>query len=361
VSFFTDLFTPETWNKFREVGAGVRGFTMRQRRTAEQLVPGDMICCYVTRLSRWSGILEVISAVFVDTTPIFMDPDPYVVRFKVRPIIMLDLEQAIPIFDRAIWSNLAITRNLRPREFGWAQIANLRTSLRRLSDADGNLLAGALREQTTRHRLYPLSELDKKRLAVSAPSGALNKPIRFEPQTKDSSRESIKIRATLARLGIEMGFQIWVRRNNKQSILELLPVSIHDAFLSELPFNYDEVTLSKIEQIDVMWLHHRAVAHAFEIEHATAVYPGLLRMGALLALQPNTNIRLHIVGPDDKRQKLIREMKRPVFSLIAKEPLHKSCSFLPYSAVESISQMADRGHLNDKVIGSFEKRGSGLL
>ena len=56
--------------------------------------------------------------------------------------------------------------------------------------------------------------------------------------------------------------------------------------LSVLPLNYNEPTLQTIEQIDVLWLRGRAIVRAFEVEHTTAVYSGILRMVDLLALQP---------------------------------------------------------------------------
>lgn len=96
------------------------------------------------------------------------------------------------------------------------------------------------------------------------------------------------------------------------------------AFLDDLPLNYDQTTLDTIEQIDVIWLKRRSIARAFEVEHTTAVYSGLLRMADLLALQPNMDIRLHIVAPDERRDKVFREMLRPVFSLLDRGPLARS-------------------------------------
>jgi hypothetical protein len=56
--------------------------------------------------------------------------------------------------------------------------------------------------------------------------------------------------------------------------------------LDLLPLNYDETTIRAIEQIDVIWLKRRAIVRAFEVEHTTAVYSGILRMADLPALQP---------------------------------------------------------------------------
>jgi hypothetical protein len=112
MAYFTDLFTPETWKGFRKHGAEVSGFRERQRRAAEHVSKGDILCCYLVKLSRWCGLLEVISDIYQDATPISTDPDPFVVRFKVRPLVVLESELAIPIFDDALWPKLSITREL---------------------------------------------------------------------------------------------------------------------------------------------------------------------------------------------------------------------------------------------------------
>lgn len=65
------------------------------------------------------------------------------------------------------------------------------------------------------------------------------------------------------------------------------------------------------------------MARAFEIEHTTSIFSGLLRMADLLALQPNMNIRLHIVAPEERAEKVKIEIKRPVFSLLGDGPLYK--------------------------------------
>ena len=38
---------------------------------AERIKPGDVFVCYLTRLSRWFGLLEVIEGPFIDDKPIF--------------------------------------------------------------------------------------------------------------------------------------------------------------------------------------------------------------------------------------------------------------------------------------------------
>jgi hypothetical protein len=137
--------------------------------------------------------------------------------------------------------------------------------------------------------------------------------------------------------------------------MELVPAPLHDKFLEILPLNYDDTTLRTIEQIDVLWLKGRSMARAFEIEHTTAIYSGLLRMADLLALQPNMNIRLHIVAPLDKRERVLREIRRPVFSLLDPSPLYEQCSFLSYDSIDSLAQTRHLSHMSDSIIAEYEE------
>jgi hypothetical protein len=145
MAYFLNLFTPETWSAFRKHGCQISGFRERQRTTArERLQPGDIFLCYLVKLSRWCGALEVTSKAFLDSTPTFSDPDPFVVRFHVRPIVVLEPERSLPMLDKELWERLAITREIPFGVKGWG--IPFRGSLRELTKghlfwtpADGRL------------------------------------------------------------------------------------------------------------------------------------------------------------------------------------------------------------------------------
>ena len=63
---------------------------------------------------------------------------------------------------------------------------------------------------------------------------------------------------------------------------------------------------------------------AFEVEHTTSVYSGLLRMSDLAALSPNLNFPLYIVAPEDRMNKVRRELSRPTYQYLE---LHRRCGF----------------------------------
>lgn len=168
-------------------------------------------------------------------------------------------------------------------------------------------------------------------------------------------RPSFHVQAKLAEIGVRMGFKVWLPRSDKGRVCELVSMADQVGFLEDLPLNYEKTTLDTIEQIDVIWLRGRSIVRAFEVEHTTAIYSGLLRMADLLALQPNMDIRLHIVAPDERRDKVFREMLRPVFSLLDRQPLSKSCTFISYESVSAIRNIEHLAHLNDTVIGEYEE------
>jgi hypothetical protein len=177
----------------------------------------------------------------------------------------------------------------------------------------------------------------------------------IEPKAPEA-RLSFQIQAKLAEIGAIMGFKIWVPRVDRGRVRELVQQDYRAAFLEDdLPFTYKDSTLETIEQIDVLWIKRGSIERAFEVEHSTAVYSGLLRMADLLALQPNINIRLHIVAHEDRRDKVFHEMQRPVFSLLAHGPLSRSCTFISYDSVEAIRNMEHLAHTTDSIINEYEE------
>ena len=370
MSYFLNLFTPETWSAFREHGANISGFRYRQRRVAQDHIKeGDIFLCYMVRLSRWCGVLRIVSPAFQDEKPIFKNPDPFVIRFKVEPIVLLDPEFSLPILDDRIWDGLSETKGIDKGSRGWA--VNFRSSLRKIEDSDGEFLSSQLEKQKEEKSEYPLTDKDRRQLAkvfkVRTLSGEISVDVPEDDEdghddantdveaTTSESRQSHLVQAKVAKIGIKMGFQIWVPRNDKARVLDHVSDDEKPLFLDILPINYDDTTLRTIEQIDVIWLKGRSIARAFEVEHTTAVYSGLLRMADLLALQPNMDIRLHIVAPDEKREKVLREIRRPVFSLLERGPLYEKCTFLSYNSIKSLGDTSHLVHMNDSIIEEYEE------
>jgi hypothetical protein len=78
-------------------------------------------------------------------------------------------------------------------------------------------------------------------------------------------------------------------------------------------------------------------------------------MADLLALQPNMEIRLHIVAPAVKREKVFQEIRRPVFSLLEKGPLAESCTYLSYDSLRELAAQKHLTHLSDTVLDEYSE------
>ncbi|BCA55954.1 hypothetical protein W02_30940 [Nitrospira sp. KM1] len=327
---------------------------------ADRIKPGDVFVCYLTRLSRWFGLLEVVEGPFIDNHPIFIsENDPFVVRFRVRPHVWLDVKVGIPIHDELIWNGLSFTQGLAKGSIGWT--GKVRGSLVRLDDRDALFLSDRLKKQSTEQKSYPLSDQDIRRLSthtVNRSDKVVNVSVPDDSNLFEDveaveieTRESIRMQALTARIGQQMGLSIWIPRADRSGVLK----ELKDAgqVLERLPLNYDDTTLRTIEQIDVLWLRGRSIVRAFEIEHTTSVYSGILRMADLLALQPNMDIKLHIIAPVMKREKVFQEIRRPVFSLLEKGPLAETCTYISYDSLRELNGLKHLEHLSDSVLDEY--------
>jgi hypothetical protein len=359
MAYFTNLFTTETYEAFWNSDRSICGFRESQMSMAARVKKGDRLVAYIKGVSRWAGVAEVEEGPFVDKSPLFVrEGDPFVVRFKVKSVGWLALENAIPMREAEVFQHLTFTRG---REKGY-WLGPLRRSLQHLVDDDGRLLETLITSQLTLLKTFPLEEQrdSPKPKQVRRADGVVDVTVPRDDgelpavETGKASRDSIKNQADLARLGEAMGFRIWIPRNDRAAVTQHWSPA-DGVLLDLLPLNYDDATLETIEQIDVLWLKGRAIQRAFEVEHTTAIYSGLLRMADLLALQPNMNIALHIVAPAERREKVLSEIRRPVFSLLENQPLSKRCTYLAYEDLRDIMALKHLSHLSDSVLEEYHE------
>ncbi|GAA4324084.1 hypothetical protein GCM10023144_05370 [Pigmentiphaga soli] len=175
-----------------------------------------------------------------------------------------------------------------------------------------------------------------------------------EEVSADSVRESMRVQGLVAKIGETLGFRIWLPRADRSRVLKVWHPE-PDVLLDDLPLNYDSSTMKTVEQIDVLWLRKRSIVRAFEVEHTTSVYSGLLRMADLVALQPNISLKLHIVAPVEKREKVLQEIMRPVFSLLEGRALKDMCTYLSYDHIRDIGELKHLGRMSDEIIEDYEE------
>ena len=191
-------------------------------------------------------MLQVESDAYYDDSPIFDDPDPFTVRFRVKPIVVLEPELAIPIYDDRVWAKLTITNQHERGSRSWTGF--FRGSLNKFEEDDGSYLVELLKKQESNPESYPLNDKDKRQLARRRKVRTLDREVEVEvpdheeddaglepamvgPALAPDSRESIQVQAKVAQIGAEMGFRIWVPRNDRARVLEHIPATMHEKFL----------------------------------------------------------------------------------------------------------------------------------
>lgn len=363
MAYYIDLFSPETYFAYSNSERSISGFRERQRGIASSIKPGDKLICYMTKLSRWVGVLEVTSSFFVDDSPIFIHPvDPFIIRFKVIPQVWLLPEQAVPINQDICWKYLSFTKTLPKKSQAWTGM--VRGSLRKLDDEDGQYLEALLLKQSQVPKSYKLNELDNKKLKISIVNSTEGQIIVSIPEDEKDSEgtkkqiqteqyESIKVQAKLAEIGERMNLKVWLPRSDRQRVLEIWQPESELSLLERLPLNYDDVTLRTIENIDVLWIKKHSIIRAFEVEHTTSIYSGILRMADLMALQPNLSIKAHIVAPVQRRSKVLQEIARPVFALLERGPLSESCTYISYDTVSERLNDKNLEYMNDTILEKY--------
>jgi hypothetical protein len=363
VAYYLNLFSPATYEAFSKSDRTVSGFQERHHAAAKRIKPGDTLLCYLTKVSRWAGSLTVVEGPFIDKTPIYSPDDPFIVRFRVTPDIWLPMDKAVPIKEDELWQHLSFTKSHEKGSSAWAQ--SVKGSLRTISDEDAEVILSVLQRQATGGTTYPVDQEVYQRLithvvrradrdvTVTVPP-AVEEPVPQAPTVATEPRESFRVQALLAEIGARMGLKVWLPKPDRGPVLQEWKGD-HDALLERLPLNYDDVTLKTVERIDVLWLKGRSIRRAFEVEHSTSIYSGLLRMADLLALQPNMDIRLHIVAPEERRDKVFAEIRRPVFSLLESGPLSESCTFMSYESVRELAKELNLEYLSDRVLERYEE------
>lgn len=341
-TYWLDLFAVETWQEFRDHGATVSGFSEGRMVTVRRMRPGDYLLCYLTRASRWVGILEVTGETYLDQTPIWSS-QLFPSRIPVKPVIALDPEFGVPVLDMR--DELTVFENLdNPNR--WS--GPFRGSPAKWKPADGEVIFRALRNAADNPVERPLGKLRRGSsrgvVVVSDPGGnevelvPADDPV--EPTVGlDEGTTHTEIQYLLARLGADMGFDVHVARNDTSRVWRGQRLGDLPRLRESLPQQFDPTTNRTIELIDLLWLQGNAITAAFEIESTTSIYSGLLRMSDLLAMQPNIAIPLFLVAPDERRNKVIQQVNRPTFDRM-KPPLVEVCRFISFDVLRESLQQA---------------------
>jgi hypothetical protein len=338
MTYWLNLFTGRTWQEFQKAGASISGFREHNWNRAKDIKPGDIFLCYMVGVKRWVGLLELASGRFRDETPIFSE-EVFPVRFQVKPLVMLPADHGVPM------EMLRGRLSFYPADLTTAKWSgHVRSSPTRYKENDGAAIVAALNDA----QRNPVSRaVDKRQLGRSANlyktklkigDQEIERVVSIPPGEEDEVEAPVAIGAPthseiqwrLLDLGSQMGLDVWAPKRDRGRSWKLKTIGDVARMRDRLPTQFDYQTNRTIEEIDVLWLSGQMIVAAFEVEHSTSIFSGLLRMSDLLTMQPNLDMKLYIVGPDERAPKFRSEVARPTFAGRPK-PLHSLCRFLPYS------------------------------
>ncbi len=342
MNYWLDLFTGTTWEDFIKNEAKVSGFSERRRKLCEKIKPGDILLCYITGIMRWVGALQVIGS-SNDTSDIWSQGE-YPVRFDIKPIVLLTPEQGVPMeklegkvyFYKGPEDRKKYKGMVRGSPNLFKVVEDGKKILSMLEEAKKNPITEPYDEKKFRRK--PTYKVESKQdgiiktVEVTVPEKEDIKVKVAKTPEERQEREHSKIQYLLLKLGSDMGLDVWIARNDKSILEENSRFEKIQNVLTKLPTTFNEVTQKTIELIDVIWFNNNSIEAAFEIESTTSIYSGLLRMSDLVSLQPNLEINLFLVAPEDRRDKVAQEIRRPTFSLL-KKPLNEICGFLSFKTL----------------------------
>lgn len=147
--YWLDLFTPKTWEEAHRRNFEISGFREKRWSITQKIKPGDLLICYITEISRFAGILMVISKPYKDekkAKEIWKEAF-FPCLMNVKPVITLDFLHSIPA--KEIIPKLTIAKK-------WGGIR--RGSPNRINKEDGDKIREILQESKKENREYPLAE-----------------------------------------------------------------------------------------------------------------------------------------------------------------------------------------------------------
>ena len=130
----------------------------------------------------------------------------------------------------------------------------------------------------------------------------------------ESDRTHTHIQRWLRAIGLGLGYDGWIAANDRGRAYEGGRLS--DGCLANLDAFAGAPGLDAVRLIDVLWLGKEdgAIHAAFEVEHSTSIYSGIVRM-LDLALVPCGNLLkgIFLVAPDSREEEVRAQITRPAF------------------------------------------------
>lgn len=235
----------------------------------------------------------------------------------------------VPPFNTAILKGYNALTGSKAKLGRWHEYLAMREGVLRLNDEfrdvlsnDLGAVAGLLFDLGSGRYVPPPAEDDAAALdawqadlaRVREEGAAARKAM---AAASESDRTHTQVQGWLRDLGLALGFRVWVAANDRGR-----PCGagrLGDGCLAELPAPLASAAgADAVRLIDVLWLELTdcRVAAAFEVEHTTSIYSGIVRL-LDLALGTEGSVRgLFLVAPDGREEDVRSQLARPAFQRV---------------------------------------------
>lgn len=163
-----------------------------------------------------------------------------------------------------------------------------------------------------------------------------------------------QVQGWLRDLGLALGFDVHIAVNDRAR--EYGGGRLDEGCRSELPPGVEIAPgADAVRLIDVLWISRdeARVAAAFEVEHSTSIYSGIVRLLDLALGGPDQAVHgLYLVAPDAREEEVRAQLTRPAFRTVA----HLDVRFLPYGELAVHRESMARFGQGLKAIEAIAKR-----
>lgn len=166
--------------------------------------------------------------------------------------------------------------------------------------------------------------------------------------TEEEDSEHSKAQNALIKLGKITGCSVCIASNDRNRSFH--GKTLGGECLKQLPnLGLSDEASRKISLIDIIWIKQNAPVCAFEVETTTSIYSGLLRMSDLISVVPALNVKLYIVAPRERQDRVHSELTRPTFRRIG---LNDFCKFIPIEELNNLLSKVDDlgGHIHPTIV-----------
>lgn len=246
----------------------------------------------------------------------------------------------MPPFNTAIVKGYNALTGARVRLGKWGDYLAMRDGMLRLNEQhrarlsnDLGAIAGLMFDLgQARYAPPPRGDDDPARRAWEADLARVRAEARDAPATDPDVGHTL-VQGWLRDLGTALGFAVWIAQNDRGR--PYAGGALSDGCLEDVPAWINaHPGADAVRLIDVLWIDGATddVAAAFEVEHSTSIYSGIVRMLDLALGAPERAIRgLFLVAPDAREAQVRAQIARPAFRRVTDLAMR----FLPYSELEA--------------------------